>query len=125
LLHGTQGSWAKYGVDVQEKQLVEGTILPGTKGFGDDLDRGILFDGASGSRTEISVPPADQIGYYTGVRDAIRREAPLPVSPESAIAVMAVLEATFASNEQGRVLPLPLTAEERHAYEEREGRQKG
>ncbi|MEG9437239.1 oxidoreductase [Edaphobacter sp. HDX4] len=125
LLHGTRGSWAKYGLDVQEKQLIEGTLLPGTKGFGDDPDPGILFDGASGTRTEIPVPPADQIGYYIGVRDAIRGDVPLPVSPESAIAVMAVLETTFASSEQGRILPLPLTAEERRAYEEREGRHKG
>jgi predicted dehydrogenase len=124
LLHGTRGSWAKYGLDVQEKQLIEGTILPGTKGFGDDSDPGILFDGATGTRTEIPVPPADQIGYYIGLRDAIRGDAPLPVSPESAIAVMAVLETTFASSERGRVLPLPLTAEERRAYEEREGRHK-
>lgn len=120
LLHGTRASWAKYGIDQQEKQLVEGVILPGTKGFGDDPDPGILFDGATGQRTEIPVPPADQIGYYNGVRDAIRGEAPLPVSPESAIAVMAVLETTFASNEQGRVLPLPLTNDERGAYKKRE-----
>jgi predicted dehydrogenase len=120
LLHGTKASWAKYGLDPQEKQLVEGRPAPGTKGFGDDPDPGILFDGATGERKEIPVPPADQIGYYTGVRDAILGIAAVPVSPESAIAVMAVLETTFASGEQGKLLPLPLTAEERRAYEQRE-----
>ena len=70
LLHGTRASWAKYGADLQEKQLVEG-ILPGTNDFGEDPDPGILFDGATGERTEIPMPPADQIGYYIGVRDAI------------------------------------------------------
>jgi predicted dehydrogenase len=120
VLHGTRASWAKYAPDIQEKQLVEGVIQPGTKGFGDDSDPGILFDGATGERTEIPVPPADQIGYYIGIRDAIRGEAPVPVSPESAIAVMAVLETTFASGEQGRVLPLLLTDEERNAYKIRE-----
>lgn len=115
LLHGTRASWAKYGIDQQEKQLVEGIIQPGTPGFGDDPDPGILFDGATGTRTEIPAPPADQIGYYNGVRDAIFGLTPLPVSPESAIAVMAVLETTFASSEQGRILPLALTDDERSA----------
>jgi predicted dehydrogenase len=121
LLHGTQATWAKYGADVQEKQLVEG-VLPGTKGFGDDPDPGILFDGATGLRTEIPAPPADQIGYYIGMRDAILGRGPVPVSPESAIAVMALLEASFASGKQGKVLPLPLTEEERKAYQERESK---
>ena len=95
-------------------------ILPGTPGFGDDHDPGILFDGANGQRTEIPVPPADQIGYYIGIRDAIRSGTPLPVSPESAIAVMAVLETTFHSGREGRLLPLSLTVEERNAYKTRE-----
>ncbi len=120
LLHGTRASWAKYGPDLQEKQLVEGIVAPGTKGFGDDPDPGILFDGATGQRTEIPVPPADQIGYYLGVRDAILGLSPLPVSPESAIAVMAILETSFASGAQGKLLPVPLTPEERAAYQERE-----
>jgi predicted dehydrogenase len=120
MIHGTLASWAKYGADRQEKQLVEGVILPGAKGFGDDPDPGILFDGATGERTEIPVPPADQIGYYIGMRDAILGNGPVPVSPESAIAVMAILETTFASDSQGKVLPIPLTEEEREAYRKRE-----
>ncbi|QNI35369.1 oxidoreductase [Edaphobacter albus] len=119
LIHGTQATWAKYGTDVQEKQLVEG-IVPGTRGFGDDPDPGILFDGATGQRTEIPVPHADQIGYYIRMRDAILGHGPLPVSPESAIAVMALLETSFASGKQGKVLPLLLTEAERQAYQEQE-----
>ncbi len=119
LLHGTRASWAKYGADVQEKQLAAG-ILPGSEGFGNDPDPGILFDGATGESTEIPAPPANQIGYYIGMRDAILGKAPVPVSPESAIAVMAVLETTYASGTQGRVLPLPLTDQEREAYQQRE-----
>jgi len=119
LMHGTRASWAKYGPDNQEKQLVEG-IAPGTPGFGYDPDPGILIDGATGERTEIPVPPADQIGYYIAVRDAILGHGDLPVSAESAIAVMAILETTFASANQGRILPLLLTAEERHACQQKE-----
>jgi predicted dehydrogenase len=120
LIHGTQASWVKYGADLQERQLVAGTPAPNSPGFGDDPDPAILFDGATGERTEFAMPPADQTGYYIGVRDAILGRSPLPVSPESAIAVMAVLETTFASGKEGRVLPLPLTEAERSAYQERE-----
>lgn len=119
MLHGTRASWAKYGIDVQESQLVQG-ITPGKKGFGDDPDPGILFDGATGARSEIPVPPADQSGYYVGIRDAINDLRPNPVSPESALAVMAVLEASITSSAQARLLPIPLTIEERTAFEERE-----
>ena len=115
LMNGTRATWAKYGPDNQEKQLVEGLIAPGTKGFGDDPDPGILIDGTTGERTEIPVPPADQIGYYIGVRDAILGRGPLPVTPEAAIAVMAILETSFISGQQGRLLQLPLTEEERNA----------
>jgi len=120
LLHGTRASWVKYGPDNQEQQLVEGRIAPGTPDFGYDPDPGILIDGANGRRTEIPTPPADQIGYYVGVRDAILGLGPLPVSPESAIAVMAVLEMTFASGEQGRLLPVLLSEEERGSVQEKE-----
>jgi predicted dehydrogenase len=120
LIHGTQASWVKYGADLQEKQLVAGTPAPNSRGFGDDPDPAILFDGATGERSEIPMPPADQTGYYIGVRDAILGRSPLPVSPESAIAVMAVLETTFASGREGKLLTPPLTEEERNAYEARE-----
>ncbi len=65
------------------------------------------------------MPPADQIGYYTGMRDAILGRAPLPVSPESAIAVMAVLETTlFASAKKDGVSLFLLRLGRRRAYQE-------
>jgi predicted dehydrogenase len=115
LLHGTRASWAKYGADVQESQLVQG-IVPGTKGFGDDPDPGILFDGPTGTRSEIPVPPGDQSHFYTEVRDAIHSLQPNPVTPESALAVMAILEASFISSAQARLIPIPLTTEERTTF---------
>jgi hypothetical protein len=120
LMHGTRASWAKYGPDLQEQQLVEGIVAPGTAGFGDDHDPGILMDGETAERTAFPVPHSDQIGYYRGIRDAILGLAPLPVSAESAIGVMGVLETSFASAEKGILLPLSLTAEERDAFHGKE-----
>jgi predicted dehydrogenase len=116
ILHGTRASWAKYGGDVQEAQLMAG-MLPDAEGFGVDPDPGVLFDGATGAETRIPAPVGDQRGYYAGVRDAILNGTPAPISGEHGVAVMAVLEASFASGSSGQVLPIPLTPKERARWD--------
>ncbi|MDW5265592.1 MULTISPECIES: oxidoreductase [Acidobacteriaceae] len=116
VLHGTRGSWAKFGADVQEQQLKSG-MLPGDPQFGYDPSPGIVYDGATGTQTEVPSPRGDQRGFYAAMRDAIRGEGAPPVSVRDAVAVMAVLEASFASGAQGKVLPVSLTAEERTEWE--------
>jgi predicted dehydrogenase len=115
VLHGTRGSWAKFGGDVQEKQLVAG-VLPGSPGFGDDPDPGILFDGETGRQTKLPAPIANQSDYYIGVREALWGRQPNPVPPEQASAVMSILETSFQSGATGRVLPIELTHKERAAF---------
>jgi predicted dehydrogenase len=112
LLHGTRASWAKYGADVQEKQMVAG-MKPGEQGFGYDPDSGILYDGATGEQTRTPTPVGCQQMYYIGIRDAIRSGQPAPIPAKDAVAVMAILETSFESAARGQVLPLPLTLEER------------
>jgi predicted dehydrogenase len=111
-LHGTKASWAKFGIDPQETQSLGG-MLPTDPAFGVDEDPGILYDGATGATTRIPVPVGDQRVYYAGVRDAILNGTAAPISGEHGVAVMAVLEATFASAAEGRTLPVALTEEER------------
>jgi len=111
-LHGTRASWAKFGGDLQEAQLMAG-MKPDSPEFGVDPEPGILYDGATGAQTAIPVPAGDQRLYYAGVRDAIRNGTPAPISGEHGVAVMAVLEATFASAREGRAMAIPLTPEER------------
>lgn len=107
-MHGTQGSWFKYGADVQEKQLIAG-IKPGTAEFGIDPDSGIHVDGTTGERTEIPAPRGDETLYYKGIRDAIWGQGTNPVPAAQALAVMAVLERCFESAAAGCVLPLQFT----------------
>ena len=111
VLHGTLGSWLKYGADVQERQLMEG-MSPCDPAFGVDLDAGILVDGATGSRTTLLPPRGDQRRYYLEIRDAILEGRAASISARDAIAVMAILETSFQSGAGGQVLSLPLTAEE-------------
>lgn len=115
VLHGTKGSWMKIGADVQERQLVEG-MLPSDPAFGVDPDAGILIDGATGERTLIPAPRGAQQGFYAEIRDAMLGRGPASIGVRDAVAVMAILETTFASGTQGRVLPVPLSAEELAAW---------
>jgi len=112
VLHGTRASWAKYGADVQERQLIAG-MLPGSVGFGYDPDPGILYDGATGEQRHVLCPVGNQQMYYIGIRDAIQAGQQAPIPAEDAIAVMAILETSFQSGAQGKVLSLPLTPSER------------
>jgi predicted dehydrogenase len=103
VLHGTQGSWAKFGADVQEPQLQKG-MSPNDPAFGIDPDEGILYDGATGAQTRTPTPIARQQGYYEAVRDAILHGSPLPVTAEEGVAVMQVLEAFYASAREGQTV---------------------
>jgi len=111
ILHGTRATWAKFGEDVQEAQLIAG-MVPTDPGFGVDFNPGILFDGATGEKREIPAPIGDQRPYYAELRDAILQGRPAPISGEHGVAVMAILETCFESAARGQVLPIPLTPEE-------------
>ncbi|HUY81751.1 MAG TPA: oxidoreductase [Acidobacteriaceae bacterium] len=116
VLHGTLGSWAKFGADVQEQQLKDG-MLPTDPAFGHDPSPCFLYDGATGSRTEVPSPVGNQLGYYTAIRDAILGNGPIPVPARDAIACMAILETSFASGARGQTLPIPLTGDERALWQ--------
>jgi predicted dehydrogenase len=112
VLHGTLGSWAKFGADVQERQLMSG-MLPDDPDFGYDPNPGIVYDGATGTQTEVPAPRGNEREYYAGIRDAILGKCPPTVSARDAVANMAILETSFESGARGQVLPLPMTADER------------
>ena len=105
VVHGTRGSWSKFGGDLQETRLKEG-MRPDAPGFGDDPDPG-WFYGEPGLEPQSSpAPGANQREYYVAILDAIRGRAPNPVPPNDAVAVMAVLETCFESARLGTVLPV-------------------
>jgi predicted dehydrogenase len=117
-LHGTQASWVKFGADVQEPQLVAG-MLPNDPAFGIDPDPGVLIHGGTGEREQIPAPKGDQRQYYVDIRDAIQNRRSPKITARDAVAVMAILETSFRSGAEGRVLPLPLTPEEIREWRDR------
>jgi scyllo-inositol 2-dehydrogenase (NADP+) len=116
LLHGTKGSFRKYGLDPQEPALVAGAKVP-RMGEGEWLAES---DSAWGTLTVAPVPadPAtlvstpiktefgDYRGFYANVRDAINGTAPLAVTPEDGYRVIRLLELARQSSAEGRTVPI-------------------
>ena len=104
-LHGTHGSYVKFGLDPQEDRLKAGET-PAPQ-WGEDGRHGILTlrEGEEGTPlTHYTYPtlPGDYLAYYAGVRDALRGEADNPVPADDALAVMQLLEAGLDSFRQKR-----------------------
>jgi predicted dehydrogenase len=107
LIHGTAGSYIKYGVDPQEEALKRGQT-PADSHWGQDDAEGRIYSQADEATSHHPYPnlPGDYRQYYARVRAAIVDKAPNPVPPEDAIAVMRIIELAIASSSSGRVLPL-------------------
>src|SRR5213080_822453 len=90
-LHGTKGSFVKYGLDPQEAALKAGRT-PDEPDW--DVEPAELYGkltSPEGTRT-IPTVPSSFIRYYENIRDAILGKAPPAVTPESALQVMRGLE---------------------------------
>jgi predicted dehydrogenase len=116
LLHGTKGSFKKYGLDPQEPALVGGAKVPRI-GEGDWLAEdetawGTLTvapapaDPANLVRTRIKTEFGDYRLYYANVRDAINGDAKLAVSAEDGYRVVRLLELARESTREKRTLPV-------------------
>lgn len=115
VMHGTEGSWIKYGTDVQETLLKQG-IRPSSEGWGQDPEPSMLYR-ADGTLVRLPVPAGNYAEYYRGIRDAIYGKQPNPVTPREAVALMSVLETTIQSASQGCTLPIMTSSQEPSAWE--------
>ena len=114
-VHGERASVMKQKPDIQEDQLRAG-VLPGSKDWGLDPDDAVLYEGATGDTRTVKAARGDQRGYYVALREALHRRAPNPVPPEQGATVMAIIEAAFRSDAEGRRVIPDLTKEERAAW---------
>ena len=116
LLHGTKGSYKKFGLDPQEPALVGGAKVP-RMGEGEWLAEpesqwGTLTiapvpaDPTNLTRTKVKTELGDYRLYYANVRDAINGAAKLAVTPEDGYRTVKLLEMARQSSEQGRTLPV-------------------
>jgi len=108
LIHGTKGSFIKYGMDPQEEKL-RGKDCPDGTDWG--ADWGEEPEESWGTLSLVSKPSkkvkterGDYRGFYANVRDAIEKGSPLDVTPEQALRTMrGVLLARKSSQEQRTV----------------------
>jgi scyllo-inositol 2-dehydrogenase (NADP+) len=93
VVHGTMGSFTKFGMDTQEESLKRGEI-PGSAGWGVDPKMGMLITKKDDGFETREVPnvPGNYLGYYEGLRDAITSGAPNPVTAEDGLEVINVIE---------------------------------
>lgn len=110
MLHGTEGSYCKWGMDPQEDALRAGArpqrVEPnGPLQWGMDPQPGVLRRPAdSGHDQTLQGPAGDYTAYYAQLRDALKNQGPNPVPAEQALQVMELIERGLQSWQQGRVL---------------------
>lgn len=109
ILHGTEGSFLKWGLDPQEEALKEGR-LPDEPGWGTEPenDWGTLNTTLNGLhfKGKIETLPGNYLTYYSRLYDEIENGAPPAVNPEESLAGIRIIEAALKSASEGRRIKL-------------------
>ncbi|MEO9269524.1 oxidoreductase [Serratia ureilytica] len=107
VVHGTRGSYVKYGLDPQEDRLKAGERLPQAD-WGYDMREGVvtLSRGDLLAEQPLLNIPGNYPAYYAAVRDAIAGIGENPVPAADAIAVMALIELGLESARLQQALPV-------------------
>jgi scyllo-inositol 2-dehydrogenase (NADP+) len=108
LIHGTKGSFVKYGMDPQEARL-RGESVPQGTDWG--ADWGEEPESLWGTLSLVGEPSVklktergDYRGFYANVRDAIEKKAPLDVTPEQALRTMRGVMLAHKSSRERRTV---------------------
>jgi scyllo-inositol 2-dehydrogenase (NADP+) len=107
VLHGTQGSFVKYGTDPQEKALIDGeTPLKPHWGMEPETMWGTLNTSIAGLHYvgRIQTIPGSYASYFQNVYDAITGKAELEVKPEQARMAIQLIELGIKSSYERRTV---------------------
>lgn len=119
LLHGTGGSFRKWGVDRQEPALVAGARVPPMGSAEawleeDEAAWGELVTAPDPEqpgkleRRRVRTLPGDYRRFYAGVRDAILGQGAPPVTAEDGWRVLRLIELARESSSTGRRIPVAM-----------------
>ncbi|MCT2387225.1 oxidoreductase [Erwinia pyrifoliae] len=106
-VHGTRGSYIKYGLDPQEQSLKAGARPPLAE-WGYDMRDGVLtvVDGEALVEKTLLTIPGNYPAYYAGIRDAVNGTGENPVKVAEAIQVMEIIELGLQSAEKRQTVSL-------------------
>jgi scyllo-inositol 2-dehydrogenase (NADP+) len=109
ILHGTEGSFLKSGIDPQEEKLTQGHF-PDEPDWGIDLEEnwGILNTTSNGLhfRGKVETLPGDYADYYTNIYNVLVNGHELMVKPEEALNVIKIIQAAYESNKLKKSIEL-------------------
>jgi predicted dehydrogenase len=102
LLHGTEGSFLKHGIDPQEEALKKGD-LPGSPGWGTEPEQewGRLNTDIGPYNGLYETLPGNYLAYYENIRQALAGKAEPAVTAAQANGVIRVIEAALESSQSG------------------------
>lgn len=107
IIHGSRGSYVKYGLDPQEERLKSGERLP-QEDWGYDMRDGLLTRAEGEEITEASwlTLPGNYPAYYAAIRDALNGVGVNPVPASQAIQIMELIELGLESARHRATLSL-------------------
>ncbi|MDF7760729.1 oxidoreductase [Kosakonia cowanii] len=107
IVHGTRGSYVKYGLDPQEERLKSGARLP-QEDWGYDMRDGVLtrIDGEARREETWLTLPGNYPAYYAAIRDALMGGGENPVPASQAIRIMELIELGIESAKHRATLSL-------------------
>ncbi|MDB6086365.1 MAG: Nucleoside-diphosphate-sugar epimerase [Gammaproteobacteria bacterium] len=109
-VNGTQGTFLKCGLDVQEQQLRDG-VDPLAIGFGDEppVQFGTLIAAGGTGSEPVAAERGRWLEFYRLMRASIENGDPVPVSLDEVREVAEILDAARRSSSEGRRVELPAT----------------
>ncbi|MFO7670693.1 MAG: Gfo/Idh/MocA family oxidoreductase [Bacteroidales bacterium] len=109
ILHGTDGSYLKWGLDPQEEALKSGAI-PGSEGWGEepesDWGKMNAREGAFFVQGKYPTIAGNYLEFYDNLYQAVRKQDSLAVLPEEARNVIRIIEAAYRSSREKRVVEI-------------------
>jgi predicted dehydrogenase len=111
ILHGTTGSFVKYGLDPQEEQLKKG-MTPDHPGYGEEnVEIWGLLDAESGGNTveqKIKSARGNYLAYYDTIYKSLRENQPPEVTAEQALWNIHAIELAYRSTTSKKAIRFKL-----------------
>lgn len=107
-LYGHKGTFLKNRTDIQERHLLAGEMPVGDNwGVEPESEQGLLHTEIEGKiiRERVPTEKGNYMDYFTGIYEAIRNNAPLPVTAEEGTRIIRVIEKAYESVRTRQIVP--------------------